>query len=1306
MQELLEDHLVTLDDQGRRSVSYRYVFRIDQASAIENWSTVEASYTTWLDEKPIIRARVITPDGAEHFLDPATIGEYSPEQRQDTFSDRRDLKAPLPKLTQGALAEVEVLYRQHRPFSLAGVSGTHTLWQRVPVAHERFRLEAPAAAPLVWKLRGLPGLQPRVRNVEGRTVLTLDLGAIRPIKKDEPNQAPAQEPKPAFAYSTTPSWGLAAAEYSSTVEAQLKDAQLTAWVQQAVGGATDRLEVIRRLVARMHKEVRYTGLEFGDASVVPRTPQDTLKRGYGDCKDQSALLVALLREAGITAHLALLRIDDGREVDPDLPGLSLFDHAIVHVPGTPALWIDPTVPEAPVGELPSADLGRAALVIAPASPGLLTIPEATADRNVQRETMEVFLADDGPGRLLETTEGQGPTEIHLRSEYAGADTKNARENLKGYLERAYKAKEAGRMEFAHPEDLTQPFKVVLEGKLVGVANTGSTDAAVSMNAWPLVANLSTILQDGAKDEGEGAAKDAEKPRRTDLQLWAAYAREARWLVHPPAGYAYDAMPADQTVAIGPASLTLTYKGLPDGSVEALYRMQCPTRRWKPAEVDQGRAALKAFGDTKIPMVVFQQVGEAHLGAGRTREALAEFRKLRAASPDQAAPLVRLARAQFAAGLAETARTSLTEAVRLEPTYAKAFEAQGWILQHDRIGRRFMPGWDRKGAIAAYRKAIPLTSENRYARYNLAILLEYDADGNRYVPGPDLDEAIRLYRTLLAEAKADDLQDNLMVALARSGQFAESQEIARAREAGSRRNAWVLGLEGCLRGLDSALALGRTLFPDLATRRAAYQGAAEVAMTYRHYPEAAGLLDEGASGASDMTQVKARAEMLARIRPWVSTYQETQDPGAVVKGFCLALTDWNLSATKFKPFIAEAQLTPALVDKALRTQRKALAKLRDEGLTTELMADIASSLGEVAVDGNALKGYQVRFQMPGQDASRYYVARLGTSCRIVGDELSDLARQSLWFLEQGDLPAARVWLDLLWEESKKPTEGDPLSGHIIRCLWEKGRAGTAEEIRLAAVCAMVPGKGEDKALATLLKASGEPLPDLRLSAVLRCEVLVASKRKDRAAEDRASARLLALFPQSKVAQNQRLNCLGSAGRWAESLPLLETMIAATPDDPNLPARKAYVLGKLGRVEEMDALMVDLVARGKVHPTDYNNLAWSQVVRGKIDARTLDYARRGILGDGATTAAGFHTLATVLAETGRTAEALDVLRKAVALREEEAPTASEWYVLGRIAEQLGEIPAARTYYQRVEAEKTEEDQGPDSCLALARRRMALL
>src|SRR5260370_7028968 len=91
----------------------------------------------------------------------------------------------------------------------------------------------------------------------------------------------------------------------------------------------------------------------------------------------------MLRNAGIPANLALLDTGPGLDISPDLPGMGVFNHAIVYVSpagADPELWIDATARYSQVGTLPWDDYGRRALLISPSSDSLLRPPALTSCR--------------------------------------------------------------------------------------------------------------------------------------------------------------------------------------------------------------------------------------------------------------------------------------------------------------------------------------------------------------------------------------------------------------------------------------------------------------------------------------------------------------------------------------------------------------------------------------------------------------------------------------------------------------------------------------------------------------------------------------------------------------------------------------------------------------------------------------------------------------------------------------------------------------------------------------------------------------
>ncbi len=107
-------------------------------------------------------------------------------------------------------------------------------------------------------------------------------------------------------------------------------------------------------------------VDFGHG-FLPNKPDEILRRGHGDCKDKTILIMALLKVVGINADPVVLGVRDVNSVIyPDLPD-SYFDHMIVriHYPGkeNSYVWADGTTDAYPVGELPFGDSDRLVLVI-------------------------------------------------------------------------------------------------------------------------------------------------------------------------------------------------------------------------------------------------------------------------------------------------------------------------------------------------------------------------------------------------------------------------------------------------------------------------------------------------------------------------------------------------------------------------------------------------------------------------------------------------------------------------------------------------------------------------------------------------------------------------------------------------------------------------------------------------------------------------------------------------------------------------------------------------------------------------------
>jgi tetratricopeptide (TPR) repeat protein len=948
-----------------------------------------------------------------------------------------------------------------------------------------------------------------------------------------------------------------------------------------------------------------------------------------------------------------------------------------------------------------ADAGRNALVIAPGTKGIVKIPAFSARENCEIETREVFLASEGPGRVVEKTSARGIAEVVQRSRFTGADPVKLRENLKEYIKNTYRAEALGEVKLSNPLELEKPFLLQLEAVKASGAFTSEKDARVVLNPWPLVTALSQYLQPGDQDPSasrpNAETKPEPKPRRTSLELPHPWSGEMNWILHVPDGYHMEALPQPQTRSFGPATLHMDWRRGEGGTVEAQFRFHCERLLWTPREVDEARAALKAFGEEPSPVIVFQNMGEAHLEAGRLKEAMTEFRGVAERQPQAAAPLVRLAQTQFSAGLVEASRKTLLKAISLDPSAEHPHRQLGWALQHDAMGRRFLDGWDRAGAAAELKKAMELAPGLRMARLDLAILLGHNTWGDWWV-SRDMDAVIQLYRDQLARGKDERAQEQLTIALARTGKFPEARASAQLIEAAADRNGWTIALDACLKGADVAIQEAKRSLQDPEVRRKGMQEASGLLMALRRYPEAGAIARECVAGPEAATY-QARARLAPRLKPFESVPIDPKTPVGGLLALARATAEPGFDREKAMALLSPAQ-RPEKCDEA--TVLKVMAGLhhfRTSSREWRLQKlDEVHSTVDYGIDGTERTGFHIKVPRPNPFPGDVYLSCHEGLCRVVswGYQPARLGKEALWEAEHGNLDAARAWLDRAMEQVILPTAQDPLSGHPVGHAWSRGRMGSLEEIRLAAALLVLDrepnGPATKIAMAALPSATA---PGLR-GALLR--VLAQHRIQDRKAADRYTAELLSLFPDKPRGPLARARMLVEDKRFEEALLVVRAARKAMPAEESLLIEETRLLSCLGRLGESRALLLQAVREGKETTGILNNLAWNDLCLGQVTEQTEEWAERAA--QLSKNGGHFHTLACVQAELGRYTQARASLLESVPA---EGPIDSTtWFGLGLIARSLGDLESARAYFGRVDTPENKEDAtDPETCKALARK-----
>ena len=1310
---LLDEVHFEFDLASRKTFRRRMIIKIWTKDGAEDWASLEAVWSPSLQDRPVVRARVISPDGTVRELDPKTISEGpAGDSDQGVFSDRRALQVPLPAIEPGAVIEEEILERETRNVLESGAVGYYTVGDIVPVHRTRVTVRVPQSLPLKFKTYLLPEMAVRDRTENGMRQLDFEQPLTKPLE-DAPELLPFSEPRsPHIVFSTGKDWQSLATEYAAIIERQIRDFDARANLPPIPAGA-DRDAKIRAIAGKLNREIRYTGIEFGEASMIPWTPAEVLERKYGDCKDKATLAVALLRAAGVEAHVALLRSSFGQDVEADLPGASMFNHAIVYAPGSPDYWLDFTDIDVRLGVLAAPNQGRWSLIARPQTTALIRTPEMTAQQNRVIETREFILPELGRARIIESSETFGTLDRAYRGGFAGRTEQELKDDLKSYIASEYGDAKIGKITPGDADDLSVPYKLRIELDDAQRGSSERTEAAAAIFVSHVLHRLPGFFLTDPKKEQEANSKPA-LPRTQDFYIAEPYELVWQYKITAPPGFRVRQLPPASNEALASTNLSISFTEDSPTQVSATVRFTVPKKRYTAAEGLELREAALALSERKPLIVYFDQIGETALATGDVKQALTEFEALRKLHPNEALHSLQYARALLMAGAGESARAEARRAVALEPGSASGFVQLGEVLSSDLVGRPTENGMDRDGAIEAYRKALELDPGNVTTRANLAILLEHDNLGRRYAAGSRLDEALAEYQKIADKLAEVGLAQNYPIAMLQAGRAAELLEYLRNQPDTDVNQTLRLCAEAILRGTQAAVQRAGDI-AGLAVRQRLLTSAGQTLLQVRRYELAAGLLEASAAGSQNPAAVAGTVQLLKSIKPLDSIPGEAATPEDAIRVFMARAvavdrheSDWDVTLS---PLLKGSDKVEA--DELRRQVMASRGQVRATGLSEEVLADLIYASMQFAREGDDQQGYQIHLSFPGMAASgmrdmTFFVAKESEGYRVVGmpEHYAGVARLVLNLLDAGRLEDASVWLDRVRRALPAGGADDPLSGPTFSRLWQANQAGArdADQARRAAVALLVrPG-------ALLTEPQIQVLEQARAGAdeataihylELLGDAYLESKQYEKARQIASS--LFEQLPRSRVAFSLLLRVAYSAGGVPEGRRLLDANIGRFAQETDTLRATGMLAMAFGDYERSKSIARQIIDSGRAGVGDYNQFAWADVMAGTVTQESFDIASKGLLLMGNNPSSGFlHTVAAINAELGKLGDARALLLQRMRVENLPEPRDDDWYLFGRIAEQYGLTKDAISMYRRL---KRPEDAGRPPRVELRSRRAAL-
>lgn len=397
-----------VQDNGGYTATSRIVMRVNNATVASAIGQIPIPYSpSW---RPIVAVDgyIEKPDGTKLPIDPAqTRDQPMPgDASLQMFSDMRQRVVVFPTVSAGDRLVLTTKLHEPRPRVPGGFATGNALLRTLPWADYAVDITLP---PGVDAGVEVDGFEQSRETRDGRTVLHLHASYPTPITNDIVVRGPYSR-WPNYHVSTFKDWNAFAASYAGIL---IPHAAVTPKIQALADsittGITDRRAQAAALYDWVRTHIRYVNVILANGGFDPHDADVIAANGFGDCKDHTVILHALLAAKSIPAAMVLIN-EANESALSTVPEPGVFNHMISYLPEFD-LYVDSTNPVAPFGQMLLVEAGKPVLHIGADGPALRRTPVPPSSSDA---TAAVTLSADGSLSGTFSTTATGPFAVALR----------------------------------------------------------------------------------------------------------------------------------------------------------------------------------------------------------------------------------------------------------------------------------------------------------------------------------------------------------------------------------------------------------------------------------------------------------------------------------------------------------------------------------------------------------------------------------------------------------------------------------------------------------------------------------------------------------------------------------------------------------------------------------------------------------------------------------------------------------------------------------------------------------------------------
>ncbi|NNE66827.1 MAG: DUF3857 domain-containing protein [Pyrinomonadaceae bacterium] len=219
----------------------------------------------------------------------------------------------------------------------------------------RYSFELPKGMNLYFSEKGF-GAPTKIEKKNGNVEWTWSI-QNRKAQRIEVGMPDITVMAPTLVVSNSPDWERFGKQYASATDQKARvTQQIKSLGDEITKGASSDSEKASLIYDWVNRNITYLLVFLDRGGWIPRDTEDILENKFGDCKDYTLLMQALLKSQGIESEPVVLRAG-GSEWYPRTQAYMFYNHMILYIPSL-EVFADATVPRTKIGELADQVRGK------------------------------------------------------------------------------------------------------------------------------------------------------------------------------------------------------------------------------------------------------------------------------------------------------------------------------------------------------------------------------------------------------------------------------------------------------------------------------------------------------------------------------------------------------------------------------------------------------------------------------------------------------------------------------------------------------------------------------------------------------------------------------------------------------------------------------------------------------------------------------------------------------------------------------------------------------------------------------------